>query len=118
MAGLFPWCPARMQANQAEVAKVAASAGKARLMSTVDCLMTIVPASVTDTPFAPPSGRPLRNGARRDGGTAGRRDGGTAERVPGLAANGNPLVEKRKPFEHFNYRQARRAKTEQRALSA
>ncbi len=39
---------AKMQANQAEVAKVEAYAGKARKMSTVDFLMNIVPTSVVD----------------------------------------------------------------------
>ncbi len=39
---------AKMQSNQAEVAKVEAYAGKAKKMSTVDFLMNIVPTSVVD----------------------------------------------------------------------
>ena len=39
---------AKLQANQAEVAKVEAYAGKAKKMSTVDFLMNIVPNSVVD----------------------------------------------------------------------
>ncbi|MGE4537502.1 MAG: C4-dicarboxylate transporter DctA [Desulfovibrio sp.] len=39
---------AKMQANQAEIAKVEAYAGKAKKMSTVDFLMNIVPTSAVD----------------------------------------------------------------------
>jgi aerobic C4-dicarboxylate transport protein len=39
---------AKMQSNQAEIAKVEAYAGKAKKMSTVDFLMNIVPTSVVD----------------------------------------------------------------------
>jgi aerobic C4-dicarboxylate transport protein len=39
---------AKLQANQAEIAKVEAYAGKAKKMSTVDFLMNIVPTSVVD----------------------------------------------------------------------
>ena len=39
---------AKLQANQAEIAKVEAYAGKAKKMSTVDFLMNIVPSSVVD----------------------------------------------------------------------